>query len=92
MLAGTIANRVVLDRAASRHRERSAIAPEGLCGRTAVGVTGLIVAEIIAREGAVAALRFVVNRDVRLDPAIMHEPVQHLGRAVGGVADQALGI
>jgi hypothetical protein len=34
----------------------------------------------------------VERRDVRLDPAIMHEPVQHLGRTMGAVADQALGI
>jgi hypothetical protein len=29
---------------------------------------------------------------VRLDPAVIDQPVQHLGRAVSGVADQALGI
>ena len=34
---------------------------------------------------------FVEHRDVRLDPAIMHEPVQHLDRAIGAAADQALG-
>src|SRR5262249_8865090 len=29
---------------------------------------------------------------MRLDTAIVHEPVQHLGRAIGAVTDQALGI
>jgi hypothetical protein len=33
-------------------------------------------------------LGFVPYRDVRLDPALVDEPVQHLGVSVGGVADQ----
>jgi hypothetical protein len=65
---------------------------EGFPGRTAVRISGVVVGEIVARDGTVSALGFVKHRDVRLDPAIVHEPVQHLGRAIGAVADQALGI
>src|SRR5438067_10639310 len=34
----------------------------------------------------------VEDRDVRLDPLLMNQPVQHLGRAIGAVADEALGV
>ena len=35
---------------------------------------------------------FVEHRDVRLDPALMDQPGQLLGRAVGGVGGQPLGL
>ena len=70
----------------------ASIVLEGFPGRAAVGVSGVIVGEVVAREGAIGALGFVEHRDVRLDRAIVHEPVQYLGRAIGAVADQALGI
>jgi hypothetical protein len=53
--------------------------------RAAVSVAGVIVGEVLAREGAVRALGFVEHRNVRLDPVVMHESVQHLGRAIGAV-------
>src|SRR5215475_14470141 len=91
-LAGPVAHRVVLHYAAARYCEPSAVVLEGFPGRAAVSIGGVIVGEIVAREGTVSALGFVEHWDVRLDPAIVHEPVQHLGRAIGAVADQALGI
>ena len=48
---------------------------EGFARRAAVGVSGVIVGEVVAREGAVGALGFVEHRNVQLDPAIVHEPV-----------------
>ena len=33
-------------------------------------------------------LGFVEHEDVRLDPVLIDQPVQHLGRSIGGVADQ----
>jgi len=33
-------------------------------------------------------LGFVEHWDVRLDPVLIDQPVQHLGRSMGGVADQ----
>src|SRR5712671_1171402 len=68
----------------------------GAVGRDAQGAatSGLRVVISLsgAREGTVAALGFVKHWNVRLDPALLHEPVEHLGRPVGGVADQALGV
>src|SRR6516162_8763902 len=90
MLTGAIAQRVVLHHADPRHRELPAITPEGLCAWTAVGVTGVVVDKVFAREGVVGALGLVEHRDVRLDPAVIHQPVQHLGGAVAGVSDQSL--
>jgi hypothetical protein len=58
---------------------------EDLSGWAAIGVTGVVVDEVLAREGAVTALGFVEHWDVRFDAAVMDEPVQHLGRAVGAV-------
>jgi hypothetical protein len=43
-----------------------------------------------SREGAVGALGLVEHRDVRLDPTIVDQPVEH--RPIGGVADQPGGI
>lgn len=40
------------------------------------------------KEGAIPALGFVEDRDMRLDPLLMDQPIQHLGRAVCSVADQ----
>jgi hypothetical protein len=61
---------------------------ERFAGRATVSVTGMIVVEVLARESTVSALGFVERWDVRLYPAVMDEPVQHLGRAVGAVPNQ----
>jgi hypothetical protein len=52
----------------------------------------VVVGEIVARKGAVGMLGFVEDWDVRLDPLVMSQPAEHLGRAVGGVADQSGGV
>jgi hypothetical protein len=44
---------------------------EGFPGRAAVGVSGVVVGEIVAREGTVSALGFVEHWDMRLDAAIV---------------------
>jgi hypothetical protein len=38
-----------------------------------------VISEVLAREGPVDTLGFVEYRDVRLDPAMVNEPVEHLG-------------
>ena len=48
----------------------------------------MVVGEVGSLEGAVAALGLVEDRDVRLDPALMNQPGEHLGRAVGAVGGQ----
>src|SRR5215468_2835359 len=65
---GTVAQRITLHRAGPRCREPPAVELEHLSGRDEVGVTRVIVGEIVTREGAVSELGFVLNRDVRLDP------------------------
>src|SRR5207253_3063632 len=85
MLARPIAEQVVLRHSGPRRRESSAIVLEDLSGRAAVGVALVVVGEVLAREGAVGALGLVEHRDVRLYPAIIHQPVQHLGRAIAGI-------
>src|SRR5271155_4677190 len=92
MLAGPIAQRVVAHHASPRRGEPTAVVLEDFSGWASVGVSGVVVDKILAREGAVAALGFVEHRDVRLDPAVIPQPVQHLCRAVGGVAKQLDGV
>src|SRR5439155_1568918 len=92
VLAGAVVDHVVLHHTATRHGEPSAVALEGLASRAPVGVADMVVSEVLAREGAVWALGFVEDWDVRLDPTVMNKPVQHLGRAIGGVTDQPDGV
>src|SRR5712692_4591094 len=89
-LARPVAEQVVFRHTGPRPREPSTIVPQGLAGRAAVGVVLVVVGEVLAREGAVGALRLVEHLDVRLDGALVDQPVQHLGRAVAGVSNQAL--
>jgi len=44
--------------------------------------------EVVARERAVAALGFVEDRDVRLDPALVNQPGEVLGRTIGRIGRQ----
>jgi hypothetical protein len=65
---------------------------EFLPGRADIAVTFVIIGKVVAREGAVAAPGFVEDGDVRLDPALLGQSVQHLGRPIGAVANQTNGI
>ena len=59
-----------------------------LAGRAGVGIGLMIVGELGPAECAVASLRLIEDRDVRLDPALMHQPGEVLGRAVGTVGGE----
>src|SRR5258705_4098091 len=83
VLAGSVVDHLVLHHTATRHGEPSAVALEGLASRAPVGVADMVVSEVLAREGAVWALGFVEDWDVRLDPTVMNKPVQQLGPAIG---------
>src|SRR3954454_1297830 len=89
-LAGAIAQEAPVIDAVPGRGEVAAILPELLAPRTGVEVASVIVGEVGPLEGAVAALGLIEDRDVRLDPALMHQPAQHLGRTVGGVGGQPL--
>jgi hypothetical protein len=61
---------------------------ELLPARADVEIAGVVIGEVGAAEGAVAALGFVEDRDMRLDPALMHQPGEVLGRAVGAIGGE----
>src|SRR5438132_2950482 len=66
--AGAVTDQIVVWHTGPRRCEPPAVVLEGFPGRTAVSVTGVIVGEVLAREGAFCALGFVEHRNVRLDP------------------------
>ena len=41
---------------------------------------------------AIAALGLVEHRYMRLDPALFHQPMEHLGRTIGRIGGQPLGV
>src|ERR1700687_4886862 len=90
-LAGAIAHHAVLIDERRRHSIDFSPLPEFLPGRAEIAIALLIVGEVVTREGAIGALRFVEHRDVRLDPALMHQPGEVLGRTVACVTSQPLG-
>src|SRR5262249_55661023 len=57
---------------------------QGLPAGADMGVRGFVVAEVLAREGPVFSLGLVDDRDVRRDPLLLDQPVQHRGRSIGG--------
>jgi hypothetical protein len=86
--AGPVAEQIVFRHTGPRRGEPPAIVLEDLAGRAAVGVTGVVVGEVLARESAVGET--CRTPGCALDPALMDQPVQHLGRAVAGVRNQSL--
>src|SRR5688572_24179635 len=62
-----------------------------LASRAGVGIGLMIVGELGPAEGPVAALRLVEDGDVRLDPALVHQPAEVLGRAVGAIGGKPRG-
>ena len=88
-LAGAVAHHAVLVRQGSL--EGLLARPERLAGGADVRVGLVVEGEVGSLERAVLPLGFVDDRDVGLDPTLVDEPGQVLGRAVGGVGGQALG-
>src|SRR5690242_12134854 len=60
--------------------------------RADVAVLLVVIGEVVTREGAIATLRFVEDRNVRFDPAFVNQPTEHFGRSIGGVGGHSLGI
>ena len=89
-LAGAVAHQAVLVDERARHPIGLLALPEFLAARAGVEIAAVVVGEVGPLEGAVAALGLVEDRDVRLDPALMHQPGEHLGRAIGAVGGQPL--
>src|SRR5277367_2274337 len=88
-LSGAIADRAVLRDALARRGESAAIFSQLLTSGTDIEVAFGIECEVAARESSVRALGFVNQVHVRLDPALVHQPTDHIGRAVASIRDQA---
>src|SRR5438067_5432913 len=88
-LAGPVAYRVVFHHAGPRGRELPTIMLECLPGWAAVGVTGVVVSEVFAREGPVGALDL---SNTGICGSIPRSWTSQFSISAGGVADQALGI
>src|ERR1700740_1915432 len=58
-------------------------------GGTDIEVALWIEGKVAAREGSVRALGLVHQFHMRLDSALLHQPPNHLGRAVTRIGDQA---
>ena len=87
-LAGAVAHHpVLIDERPQRPIDLLAL-PKLLAGRAGVGIGLMIVGELGPAECAVASLRLIEDRDVRLDPALVHQPGEVLGRAVGTVGGE----
>jgi len=87
-LAGAVAHEALGIDALATKAEAPAILVKLLPARAGVEIAGVVVAEVGAAEGAVAALGFVGHRDMRLDPALVHQPGEVLGRAIGTVGGE----
>src|SRR6266571_4950530 len=89
--AGAIARHAVLIDERARHSIDFLPLPEFLSGRADIAVALVVIGEVVARVGAVGALGFVEHWNVRLDPALMHQPGEVLGRTVGGISREPIG-
>src|SRR5439155_17155093 len=90
-LAGAVARHAVLVDERARHSIDFLALPEILSGRADIAVALVVLGEVVARVGAVGALGFVEHRNVRLDPALMHQPGEVRGRTVGGISREPIG-
>ena len=52
----------------------------------------MVIGEVVARECAVLARRFVEHSHMRFDALLINQPAEHLGRAIGAVAHKPGGI
>src|ERR1700733_8559033 len=88
-LSGAIADRAVLCDALARRGESAARFSQLLTPGTDIEVAFSIECEVAAGERSVRALGLVDQVHVRFDPALIHQPADHIGRAVAPIRDQA---
>ena len=65
---------------------------EGLVRRADINVVLLVEGKVCPAEGAILALRFVGDWDVRRDIFVVDEPIEVLSRAIGGITGEPLGL
>ena len=82
--AGSVEEQVIVHDLAGRG--------ENVERRADVDVALLVEGEVLAREGAVFALGFVDDGDVRCDPLFVDKPIEVRRRAVGRIGSEPLGL
>src|SRR4029450_1113994 len=65
---------------------------ERLAAGAGVDIALMVISELLAREGAVVAGGLIEHGHMRRDAMLISQPAEHLGRAVGAVAEKAAGI
>src|SRR5271154_6333362 len=88
-LSGAIADRAVLRDALARRGESAARFSQLLTPGTDIEVAFSFECKVAAGESSVLALGLVDQVHVRLDSPLVHQPPDHLGRAVTSIPDQA---
>src|SRR5579863_3827062 len=81
LLARKVDHRAVLGQPVARLGESAVVFLELFAAGADIKVAFLIEGEVAAGEGSVRALCLVDRVHVRLDPALVHQPPDHLGRA-----------
>src|SRR5277367_7098050 len=85
VLSGAITDRAVLCDALARRGESAARFSQLLTPGTDIEVAFGIECEVAAGESSVRALGLVDQVHVRFDPALIHQPPDHIGRAVAPI-------
>ena len=89
---GAIVNGVRLGDAASRRLEVAAKALQLFAVGTGIAIGLFIKDEVRTTERAIGSFTFVPHRHMRLDALVVNHPAQELGRAVGRITDEFLGV
>ena len=61
---------------------------EGFAIGAAIDVPGMVISEVRARESSIGTGRLVEDGHMRLDPVLVEQPPEPLGRAIGAVAEK----
>jgi hypothetical protein len=80
--------RGVLGRAVARLGESAVVFLQLFAAGANIEVAFGVLDEVAARKSSVRSLGLVHQFHVRLDPTLVHQPPDHLGRAVSCVGDQ----
>jgi hypothetical protein len=89
VLSGEVEKRAALGQAVARLGEVPVVFLQLFAAGADIDVGFGVVDEVAAGKGSVDTLGFVHQFHVRLDPALVHQPPDHVGRAVTRVGDQA---
>ena len=89
MLAREVDHRTVFGHSAAWLGESAVVFPQLFATGADVKVAFWIECEVAAGEGSVRALGLIHQFHMRLDSALVHQPPNHLGRAVTRIGDQA---